>query len=91
MSFSNSARWTDPRLQTRSRMVRTCNSKHPHPSHGAALAHLRSLSKNELRWGRPVDPGLQPYRCPICGGWHLGRLKSDAAPAGDRQGTFRHM
>jgi hypothetical protein len=72
MAFSNSPRWTDPKLQTRARLVARCAEKARHHSQGSAEAHIRALAKG----GYEVPQNLTPYRCQFCEGWHVGRLPS---------------
>lgn len=72
MKFSNSPRWTgDLYLARRASRVRTCSSKQFHRTQGAAEAHMRAL---ERRFGHQTE-SLRVYKCRICGGWHLGRLR----------------
>lgn len=47
---------------------RACQTKHWHPSRGAAEAHLRALVKLEKH-----APHTEAYACRFCRGWHVGR------------------
>ena len=50
--------------------VAACEGKQRFASFGEARAVLRRLQR---RHKRAYLRGSEPYRCPVCGGWHLGR------------------
>jgi hypothetical protein len=49
--------------------MRPC-AKVPYSHAGAAVRALHRIKRSH-RGGYGID-GLQPYRCPRCGSWHLG-------------------
>jgi hypothetical protein len=46
---------------------RSCKGKVRHQGQEQAFAALRSLAR-----ARGLDGAMNPYRCPFCGGWHIG-------------------
>jgi hypothetical protein len=45
-----------------------CVGKQAHEDKAAALRHIRAMKRN----GVPGGGGLEPYRCPHCGLFHIG-------------------
>lgn len=45
-----------------------CKGKIRHRNKGGAWTHLRKLK----------EPGMAPYRCGQCGGWHIGHSSRQA-------------
>jgi hypothetical protein len=51
----------------RAKRWRQCERKRQHPSLEAAAAEAQRLQRYSKRY--------TPYRCPWCGGWHVGKRK----------------
>lgn len=55
--------------------ARICGNKHRYPSRGAALHEMWRLIR------RGTHPsGINVYKCPVCGGWHVGHKARKRKP-----------
>ena len=50
-----------------------CTGKQPFPTRALAVKVTRRARRNKQRHGQVWSP--EPYRCPHCRCWHLGRKK----------------